>query len=59
MRVSDKTPGTTTLLIPRVPEKCSNCGAAISGSDVKWTGPTSIMCPYCDTILHVEMEKVS
>ncbi len=48
-----------TLLIPRIPQKCDNCGAAIDGNNLKWAGPTSIMCQYCDAILNVQMEKIS
>lgn len=48
-----------TLLIPRIPQKCDNCGAPIDGNNLKWTGPTSIMCQYCDAVLNIEMEKIN
>ncbi len=47
-----------TLVIPRVPEKCSNCGALMESEDVKWTGPATIECPYCGCQLEVELEKI-
>ena len=48
----------TTLLMPRVPQVCSNCGAKTGGSSLKWVGPSSIECSYCDAILSVEFEKI-
>ncbi len=51
--------GTSSLVMPRVPQKCSNCGATISATGIKWTGPTSVECPYCGSILSVEFEKIA
>ena len=30
-----------------VPSNCPTCGAAISASNVVWTGATTAHCPYC------------
>ena len=49
----------TTLLMPRVPQVCSNCGANIDGRSAKWVGPASIECAYCSTVLPVEFEKIA
>lgn len=51
-------PQSTTLLMPRVPQVCSNCGARTGGPSVKWVGPSSIECSYCNTVLPVEFEKL-
>ncbi|MGQ4912848.1 MAG: hypothetical protein ACP6KW_11810 [Candidatus Thorarchaeota archaeon] len=48
----------STLVIPRVPEKCDNCGAHIDQKSVKWTGPTSYECPYCGAVSQVDFQRV-
>jgi hypothetical protein len=50
--------GTSTILMPRVPEKCSNCGAVIHTKRVNWTGPNSVECSYCGSVLSVEFERI-
>ena len=30
-----------------LPATCPDCGAALHGDTVKWTGPQSADCPYC------------
>lgn len=47
----------STLVMPRVPQICTNCKGKIDQT-VKWTGPTSVECPYCGTTLAVEFEKI-
>ncbi|MHA2352884.1 MAG: hypothetical protein ACXABX_07165 [Candidatus Thorarchaeota archaeon] len=56
---SGETRGTSSLVMPRVPEKCSNCGATINTTGIKWTGPSSVECPYCGSVLSVEFEKIT
>jgi DNA-directed RNA polymerase subunit RPC12/RpoP len=55
---SGDTRGTSSLVMPRVPQKCSNCDATINSTGIKWIGPTSVECPYCGSILFVEFEKI-
>ncbi len=57
----DKVTGasTSTILMPRVPQKCFNCGASIHTEKVNWTGPDSIECPYCGQALTVNFEKIA
>lgn len=47
-----------TILMPQIPEKCSNCGASIQPEKVKWVGPNCIECPYCGQSLTVHFEKL-
>lgn len=58
-RASGETRETSSLVMPRVPEKCSNCDAIIDTSEIKWTGPASVECPYCGSNLAVEFEKIA
>ena len=53
------TRGISSLVMPRVPQNCSNCGAIINAEGIKWTGPTSVECPYCGSTLYVEFEKIA
>lgn len=53
------TRGISSLVMPRVPQKCSNCCATINAAGIKWTGPTSVECPYCGSTLSVEFEKIA
>ena len=48
----------STLVMPRVPQKCTNCSGKLDQKTVKWTGPTSFECPYCGVTLAVEFEKI-
>jgi predicted Zn-ribbon and HTH transcriptional regulator len=48
----------SSLVMPRVPQNCSNCGASLNSAEVKWVGPTSMECPYCESILQVKFEKI-
>ena len=48
----------STLVMPRVPQICTNCNGKIDQT-VKWTGPTSVECPYCGITLAVEFEKIA
>ncbi|MHA2059019.1 MAG: hypothetical protein ACW979_15475 [Candidatus Thorarchaeota archaeon] len=49
----------TSVLMPRVPQKCFNCGASIHTEKVNWIGPDKIECPYCGQALNVDFEKVA
>ncbi|MFW9968245.1 MAG: hypothetical protein ACFFEA_13905 [Candidatus Thorarchaeota archaeon] len=51
--------GTSAILMPRVPQKCFNCGASIHTEKVNWIGPDRIECPYCGQALTVDFEKVA
>jgi len=57
----DKVTGASasTILMPRLPQNCFNCGASIHTEKVNWTGPDSIECPYCGQALTVRFEKVT
>ena len=57
--VGGTSPKSTTLVIPRVPQDCSNCGGKTEATSVKWIGPSSIECSYCGAILPVEFEKIA
>ena len=37
--------------IDLLPSVCARCGGPIRGHEVKWTGPRSANCPYCDANL--------
>ncbi len=50
--------GSSTLVMPRVPQKCTNCNGILDQKTVKWTGPTSFECPYCGVTLEVEFDKI-
>lgn len=50
---------TASVLMPRVPQKCFNCGASIHTEKVNWIGPDKIECPYCGQALNVDFEKVA
>ena len=56
---SGDTRGTSSLVMPRVPQNCSNCGAILNAAGIKWTGPSSVECSYCSSDLHVEFEKIA
>lgn len=47
-----------TIVMPRIPEKCFNCGASIRPEKVDWIGPNSIECPFCGQALTVPFEKI-
>ncbi|MHA2142645.1 MAG: hypothetical protein ACXADC_15210 [Candidatus Thorarchaeota archaeon] len=49
---------TSTILMPRVPQKCFNCGASIHTEKVNWIGPDTIECPFCGQALAINFEKV-
>ncbi len=49
----------STLIMPRVPQKCTNCNGILDQKTVKWTGPTSFECPYCGVRLSIEFEKIA
>ncbi|MFW9889717.1 MAG: hypothetical protein ACFFER_16125 [Candidatus Thorarchaeota archaeon] len=51
--------GISAMLMPRVPQKCFNCGASIHTERVNWIGPDKIECPYCGQALAVDFEKVA
>ena len=55
---SGETRGTSSLVMPRIPQKCNNCGAIISATGIKWVGPSSVECPYCGSNLAIEFEKI-
>jgi hypothetical protein len=56
---SSETSGPSSLVMPRVPQKCFNCGATISATGIKWTGPSSVECPFCGSSLSVEFERIA
>ena len=49
----------STLVVPRVPQKCTHCGGRIDQRLVKWIGPTNLECPYCGSVLEVGFEKIA
>jgi hypothetical protein len=51
--------GSSTILMPRVPQKCFNCGASIHTEKVNWTGPDTIECPFCGQALAVNFEQIA
>ncbi|MHA1138090.1 MAG: hypothetical protein ACTSSE_16545 [Candidatus Thorarchaeota archaeon] len=53
------TRGISSLVMPRVPQNCSNCGAILNAAGIKWIGPSSVECPYCGSTLTVEFEKIT
>jgi hypothetical protein len=57
--ISDEKSSSSSLLIPRVPQQCFNCGARLNNTGIKWTGPSSVECPYCESVLAVEFEKIA
>ncbi|MFX0139313.1 MAG: hypothetical protein ACFFDN_37075 [Candidatus Hodarchaeota archaeon] len=45
------TPGTPVdkgKVIFDIPPSCPYCKAPISASNAKWSGPASVICPYCE-----------
>jgi len=48
----------STFVMPRVPQKCTNCNGKLDQKTVKWTGPTSFEYPYYGVTLAVEFEKI-
>ncbi len=49
----------STLVMPRVPQKCTHCRGRIDQRLVKWIGPTNLECPYCGSVLEVSFEKIT
>jgi len=43
------------VVLDSIPDVCPNCGAHISISDVKWTGPLTAECPYCGYTFKVKV----
>ncbi len=46
------------IVLPRIPNRCPNCGAPLNEKNVKWIGPTTAKCPYCDTGVPVGFDKI-
>jgi hypothetical protein len=56
---SPPTPSSTTEpVFPVLPPHCGSCGAPVSMSDVRWTGPMSAACGSCDSAVRVEWKKI-
>ncbi|MHA1781352.1 MAG: hypothetical protein ACTSYL_10890 [Candidatus Thorarchaeota archaeon] len=47
------------IVLPRLPNKCPNCGASLNEKSVKWIGPTTAKCPYCDTGIPLEFDRIT
>ncbi|NHI89060.1 MAG: hypothetical protein EAX87_06020 [Candidatus Thorarchaeota archaeon] len=58
-RATPRSTNRETILMPLVPENCSNCGASIIPEKVNWIGPNCVECPFCGQALTVHFEKVS
>lgn len=48
----------TEIRTVRLPNKCSNCGALLSQSDIEWVGPLEAKCGYCGSSVRAQFEKV-
>ena len=46
------------LTTVRVPNKCPNCGAALTQSGLDWTGPLEACCNYCGATIQAKFERV-
>jgi hypothetical protein len=45
-------------MIPKLPSKCSACGAPVSMQNVEWVGPLSAQCSRCGSAIDVEWQKL-
>jgi len=45
-------------MIPKLPSKCSACGAPVSMQNVEWVGPLSAQCSRCASAIDVEWKKL-
>ena len=45
-------------VIPVLPQKCPNCGAAITHNTVKWSGPMSATCNYCEGMIYLDEKEI-
>ena len=42
----------------RLPDKCPNCGAALSHETIDWVGPMEARCNYCSGTVKATFESV-
>lgn len=42
----------------RLPDKCPECGAALSQEGIDWVGPLEAKCNYCGATVHARFEDV-
>jgi len=42
----------------RLPDKCPNCGAALSHETIDWCGPMEASCNYCSGTVKATFESV-
>jgi hypothetical protein len=45
-------------MIPKLPSKCSACGAPVSMQNVEWVGPLSAQCSRCGSAIDVVWQKL-
>ncbi|NHI94877.1 MAG: hypothetical protein EAX96_20480 [Candidatus Lokiarchaeota archaeon] len=45
-------------VIPVLPQKCPSCGAAITHNTVKWSGPMSATCNYCEGMIYLDEKEI-
>ncbi len=48
----------TEIRTVRVPDRCPNCGALITQSDIDWVGPLEAKCNYCGSGIKAQFERV-
>lgn len=48
----------TEIRTVRVPDRCPNCGALITQSDIDWVGPLEAKCNYCGSSIKAQFERV-
>ena len=42
----------------RLPDKCPNCGAALSHESIDWCGPMEARCNYCSGTVRATFESI-
>lgn len=45
-------------LVPDVPPRCEMCGSALSMDNLRWTGPMSAACKYCNAPVPIQWKKI-
>jgi hypothetical protein len=50
--------GGPEAVIPKLPPKCSACGAPVSMQNVEWVGPLNAQCSRCSSAIDVEWQKL-
>jgi len=48
----------TEIRTVRLPNRCPNCGALLSQSDIDWVGPLEAKCNYCGSAVKAQFERV-